>query len=217
MDKYRLIGPIYDLLSRIYSAGAIKRSKLSMLRTDTIVKDSKVLVAGAGHGSDAIRAAELGAQVTVIDISATMIARFKAQLAKHPQTSELKINTQQADIFKYQSREQFDVVICHYFLNVFDRTTMRHLLKHLAKQVKPGGQFMLADFKPDTGHALHRGIQNIYWYAAAGAFCLFAGNALHRLYDYGPLLKAAGFEITETQDFKVAGAKLYYALRGVKV
>lgn len=64
-DKYKYIGPVYDFLSNLYSGKNIHRCKTAMLDVETVKPGDRILFAGVGHGRDAIRAAELGAEVTV--------------------------------------------------------------------------------------------------------------------------------------------------------
>ena len=77
-DKYKLVGPIYDWLSAFYSGKSIHRCKIAML--DRLRPGDRVLFAGVGHGRDAVHAARLGADVTVVDLSATMLKKFQANL-----------------------------------------------------------------------------------------------------------------------------------------
>lgn len=216
MDKYRLVGPAYDTLSKLYSGNAIKESKICMLRPDTVAKGDKVLFVGAGHGADAIRAAELGAEVTIVDISPTMHARFERSLAKHPQARSLNITPILGDILKHENFGHYDIVVCNYFLNVFERKKMLLLLEHIARHCKASGYFILADFKPVEGPWHRKLIQNTYWYAAATSFFVAAGNAIHSIYDYAPLLEDQGFTVVETDNFNVAGVPLYYSIRAEK-
>ena len=75
-DKYKYIGPVYDFLSNLYSGKNIHRCKTAMLDVETVKPGDRILFAGVGHGRDAIRAAELGAEVTVVDLSETMLRKF---------------------------------------------------------------------------------------------------------------------------------------------
>ena len=64
-----------------------------MLTSDHVKPGDKVLIAGAGHGKDAIRAAEIGADVTVVDISETMLKKLQQAFEKHPQNLKVLIST----------------------------------------------------------------------------------------------------------------------------
>ena len=78
-DKYRIVGPAYDFLSNLYSGRSIHHCKVAMINTDKIRKGDRILFAGVGHGLDAVRAAEIGANVTVVDLSETMLETIPAK------------------------------------------------------------------------------------------------------------------------------------------
>ena len=45
-DKYRIIGPLYDFLSNLYSGRSIHHCKIAMINKDNIKKGDRVLFAG---------------------------------------------------------------------------------------------------------------------------------------------------------------------------
>lgn len=216
LDKYRLVGPAYDKLSQLYSGKAIDQCKVAMLRPDTLGPGSRVLFAGAGQGRDAIHAASLGARVTVVDISPTMIAQCRKNMASHTQRDTLAIELVQSDILKVEDFEFYDMVVANFFLNVFEREKMTLLLSHLSKLIKPGGKLVIGDFQPPEGNWLNRSVQNVYWFAAATAFFAAAGNAIHQIYDYEPLLKKNRLGVKERKHFSVFGKVFYQAILAQK-
>ncbi|PKO58163.1 MAG: SAM-dependent methyltransferase, partial [Betaproteobacteria bacterium HGW-Betaproteobacteria-18] len=54
-DKYRIVGPLYDFLSNLYSGRSIHHCKIAMINKDNVKKGDRVLFAGVGHGLDAIQ------------------------------------------------------------------------------------------------------------------------------------------------------------------
>lgn len=216
LDKYKLVGPAYDWLGAAYSGNAIHHCKLAMLRPDTLNSESKVLFAGAGHGKDALEAARMGAQVTVVEISPTMLKKLERTLSQESPDASAKVDVILGDILKHENFAAYDMVVANFFLNVFDRSTMQVLLKHLCKLCKPGGEMVIGDFLPSQGNLLKQSIQNAYWYAATSAFFVAAGNAIHQLYDYRPLLEKLDFEVVEDQAFKVLGVAMFQSLRARK-
>jgi len=216
LDKYKLIGHSYDLLSKIYSGNAIQSCKISMLRQDTIHTGSKVLFAGSGQGRDAIRAAELGAHVTLIDISPTMMDTFLELLAKHPDKDQLHIETILGDILKHETFSKYDMVVANFFLTIFEEDRMHTLLDHLIKLCKPQGRIVIGDFCPPKGGIMTKTFQQLYWFSAATAFFAFAGNALHQVYDYQSILEKKNLEISEHQYFAFLGRDVYHAIMAQK-
>jgi demethylmenaquinone methyltransferase/2-methoxy-6-polyprenyl-1,4-benzoquinol methylase len=216
LDKYKLVGKAYDTLSKLYSGGAINRCKTSMLRSDTINPESKVLFAGAGAGQDAILAAELGAHVTLIDISPTMMDSFLALLTQHPNKEELNIDSILGDTLKHEGKGEYDVVVANFFLSIFEKDKMNTLLDHLLKLCKPDGQLIIGDFNSPSGSLVHKTIQQVYWYSAATTFFALTGNAIHQLYDYEHILQKKGIQIKEQQSFSVLGQSFFRAFRAQK-
>ena len=198
-DKYKIIGPIYDFLSTIYSGRQIHKAKTAM--NADLNEDDKILFAGVGHGRDAIDAAECGAQVTVVDLSATMLKNVEKNLKgrnfKHP------IRLIHSDILAFDETEQYDQVVANFFLNVFPEDFMVTIMKHLGTLVKADGHFVVGDFHYPTGNIFTKAFQNVYWYIAVLTFTIFAKNAFHKIYNYPKHLEAIGFSVEKTQSFNV--------------
>jgi ubiquinone/menaquinone biosynthesis C-methylase UbiE len=198
-DKYKIIGPVYDFLSTIYSGNQIHKAKTSM--NADLQQGQKILFAGVGHGRDAIDAAERGAQVTVVDLSATMLKNVEKNLKgrnfKHP------IRLVHSDILEFDEVSEYDQVVANFFLNVFPEDFMITVMKHLTTLVKPDGYFVVGDFHFPTGNILTKAFQNAYWYVAVGIFTVFAKNAFHKIYNYPKYIEALGFSVEKTQSYNV--------------
>jgi ubiquinone/menaquinone biosynthesis C-methylase UbiE len=213
-DKYKYIGPLYDFLSSIYGGEAIHDCKRAMLTSEYVKPGDKILVAGAGHGKDAIRAAELGADVTVVDISETMLNKLQQAFSNHP--GHLKVNVVHADILTFEEYESYDMVLANFFLNVFHKDFMLKLMRHLIRCTKPGGKFVVGDFAYPDSSAVSATIQKGYWYIAALIFYFASDNAVHPIYNYAELMKAEGLTITDTRRYRYLGMNCYTSIMGTK-
>lgn len=198
-DKYKIIGPLYDLLNVVYGGNQFHKCKTAM--NSDLKEDDKILFAGVGHGRDAIDAAQRGAQVTVVDLSATMLKNVEKNLKgkkfKHP------IRLVHSDIFEFSETAEYDQVVANFFLNVFPEDFMFTVMQHLATMVKPDGFFVVGDFHYPKGNVFTKLFQNVYWYIAVGIFTVFAKNAFHKIYNYPKHIEAMGFSITKTEDVNV--------------
>jgi len=198
-DKYKIIGPLYDFLNVVYGGKQFHKCKTAM--NADLNEDDKILFAGVGHGRDAIDAAERGAKVTVVDLSATMLKNVEKNLKgknfKHP------IRLVHSDIFEFNEAGEYDQVVANFFLNVFPEDFMFKVMQHLATMVKPEGHFVVGDFHYPSGNILSRAFQNTYWYIAVGIFTVFAKNAFHKIYDYPKHIEAMGFKVTKSEDVNV--------------
>lgn len=212
-DGYWLMGFQYEITGSLYSFGQIPRCKVSML--EHLRPDDKLLIAGAGHGTEAIAGAKRGINVTTVDISKTMIGFMQRKIDRANLAKPIEIVND--NILNVKRTGQYDMVMANYFLNVFGRDMMLQILTHIATFVKPGGSLVIGDFVlPKEGNIFYRTFQKAYWYLAATLYAITADNAVHPIYDYPELLKSMGFEIAEIKYFRILGMKCHWSVRGVK-
>jgi demethylmenaquinone methyltransferase/2-methoxy-6-polyprenyl-1,4-benzoquinol methylase len=211
-DKYKLVGPIYDWLSAFYSGKSIHKCKIAML--DRLQPGDRVLFAGVGHGRDAVYAASRGAEVTVVDLSETMLKKFQANLAK--EGVQATIRQVHSDIMLVEEFECYDMVVANFFLNVFHEDMMVKVLQHLIRLGKPGARVVVGDFSFPTGNVLSRLVKTLYWYGAVGFFWLFAGNAFHNIYNYPAWMKQLGLRIQEQKHYKLLLLNCYWSVLAEK-
>lgn len=208
-DRYWLMGHVYESMSRLYSARGIVHCREAMF--DRIKPGDKVLFAGVGHGSDAIAAAQLGAEVTVVELSATMLDKFHGNLAALP--DRLPIRAVHGDILAFDEYERYDIVIANFFLNIFDDATMPKVVRHLTRMIRPQGHLVIGDFAlPEEGGWLARSFRHLYWYAAVLTFWVVAKNPLHPIYDYRKTLAAHGLKLQDTRHFRLLGMPTFWSL-----
>ena len=212
-DGYWLMGFQYELTGSLYSLGRIPRCKVAML--ERLKPGDKLLVAGVGHGTEAIEAAGRGVDVTAVDISKTMLNYMHKKIDRVKPNRPIRMVNN--DILQVKYPAEFDMVIANYFLNVFPQEKMLAILTHLTTFVKPGGFMVIGDFTlPREGGRFYRAFQTAYWYVAAFIYWLTADNAVHPIYDYPALLKSLGFEIEEIKHFKMLGMNCHWSILGRK-
>ena len=212
-DRYAIVGPVYDLISNIYSGKSIQHCKVAHL--DQLKPGDKVLFAGVGHGRDALYAAQRGAEVTVVDLSETMLAKFSDVLKKEGATARL-VRQVHSDIMTFNETEKYDMVVANFFLNVFQREMMEKVLAHLITLGKPGAQVVVGDFALPTGNIFSRMFKTIYWYLAVVFFWMVAGNAVHNIYDYPQLMRKQGLQIKGKKHFRLLALNCYWSVLGQK-
>jgi demethylphylloquinol methyltransferase len=211
-DKYKLVGPIYDFLSAAYSGKSIHRCKVAML--DRLRPGDRVLFAGVGHGMDALYAARLGADVTVVDLSETMLKKFQANVEK--EGVNITIRQLHSDIMKVEEYEQYDMVVANFFLNVFHEDMMVRVLEHLIRLGKPGAHVVVGDFSYPTGNIFSRLAKVAYWYGAVLFFWMFAGNAVHKIYNYPEWMSKLGLQLREQKHYRLLLLNCYWSVLAKK-
>jgi demethylmenaquinone methyltransferase/2-methoxy-6-polyprenyl-1,4-benzoquinol methylase len=164
------------------------------------------LFAGCGTGEEIIAVARAGARVTAVDYSPRMLGR----LARRAREARVTIEPRPTDIRTLQpdSDGRFDIVVAHYFLNVFAPEDMRDMLRHLANLARPGGRLVIADFAPPRANGLRARLQQAYYYTALTTFRMLARNAWHPIYDYATELRRTNLRLELTRDFPLPGKLL---------
>jgi len=196
---YRHVAWCYDALASAYSLGAIDRAKA--IHHGLVSKGDHVLYAGAGRGSEIAGAIERGAVVTCVEPCPAMASRLHRRLAHRADNFTIVPRPIQA----IPAVPVYDLVIAHFFLNVFDTTTMPVVLEQLCGFVKPGGQFVIADFAPPQADAtaLDRLTRAAYYRPVNLVGRLLGICSLHPIFDYAPLLIEHGMSIRSREPVRM--------------
>jgi demethylphylloquinol methyltransferase len=211
-DHYKWMGHIYDLLGDFYSGKQITYCKEVMI--NRIQTGEEVLFAGVGHGKEAIKAAESGAKVTVVDLSETMLSKFNKGI--DPRRIQYPIRQIHDNIFNIPVDKKYDYVFANFFLNVFKREPMDRVVKHLVDLTKPGGHVVVGDFAFPNGGFFSKSFQRLYWYIGVTPFFLITNNAFHNIYNYPEYLKKNGLKIVSIRYFRLFKLKSYWSILSQK-
>lgn len=191
----------------MYSLGAIDRAKADHHRL--IEPGMRVLYAGAGRGREIVGACQRGAEAVCIEPCPTMSEALHRRLAESCEGFTIVPRPIQS----VPPDPAYDLVVAHFFLNVFDTASMPGVLKHLCRFVKPGGRLVIADFEPATEQARlsDRAMRQAYYRPLNLAGRLLRICALHPIYDYAPLLTEHGLPLESRQGLRVcAGLPTLY-------
>ena len=192
--SYDRVAPIYDLLARVWTGGAIGEAGAEVARH--VEAGQRVLFAGAGAGRDAAALAGVGAALTLVDLSGRMLARAGRRVRDAGGTATLLA----ADVRELEPEGGFDVVCAHYFLNVFGPDEMPEVFAHLSGHVAIGGLLSVADFAPSTGSPL----QQLHYRLPLAVFRALGLCADHPIYDYAQSAPG-GLALESTVDHRVFG------------
>jgi len=189
--RYRHVAWVYDTIASAYSFGAIDRAKA--VHVGQIKPGDKLLYAGAGTGREIVGALERGAEVTCIEPCPAMASRLHRRLSSAADGFTIVPKPVQA----IPAEPAYNLVIAHFFLNVFDAATMPEVLAHLCRLVKPGGHIVIADFKPSADNAgmIDHLARSLHYRPVNLVGRLLRICALHPIYNYEPLLESNGFQV----------------------
>jgi demethylmenaquinone methyltransferase/2-methoxy-6-polyprenyl-1,4-benzoquinol methylase len=174
----------------------------------------KVLVAGVGHGTEAVEASKLGAHVTAVDLSETMLNQFRKRIAKEKPPNEICVIHD--DIFNVKETGQYDMVIANFFLNVFSETRVVDVANHLGTLVKPGGYFVVGEFVLPEKTGWKGIVQRLNWYFAISFYSATTEAVFHPVWNYPGLVEGSGCKIQEIEYFTICNTNLYWSILGKK-
>ena len=202
----------YEKSAKIYSTNQIRASKRYQLKY--IQPGDKVLFLGAGAGEDALMAARAGAEVTCLDISQGMLDQVRRKLDRESLQAELICE----NALTHDREQHYDVVAANYFLTVFRRADMIHMLERTAAYVRPGGYYLIADVARSRGWLPSRLFNIVYLKLAMISFWSMGLVPLHENYDYVKFLEPAGLVHEHTEYFRFAkkGPILFQSIVGRK-
>ena len=175
---YGRVAKVYDFLVNIYSMGQTRVSKASQIRK--IQPGDRVLIAGAGAGTDVVEAARRGAKVTVVELAAPMVDVIRERLDKSGLLDRAELIVGDILQHKVSGHQRYDIVTANFLLPVFDKDRWPDVLRHLTQLIKPGGKLLIADFAPIRGPSAMRMLQAAYYAIGNFSVGLTAGNTLHR-------------------------------------
>jgi len=193
--RYARVAWCYDELAALWSLGAIPRAKAAAARA--LARDSRVLFAGVGRGSDALLAAQRGVDVFALDTEPAMLRRFEQTLSDHG----LRATAIEADWFGYVPEQPFDAVVASFALNVFDGRELAGALDAAIGWLKPAGRLFVADFAPPGPGAVRRAFSQLHYWPVAVVAHSLGLCSLHPIHDYRRLLEERDLAVESEDDF----------------
>ena len=206
------MAPIYEWLTDAYSFGCVPRAKRRQL--DHIEAEMRVLYVGVGPGSDALTAAEKGADVTAVDISAKMIDVASRTFAVAGQKADLKCG----DLFEFEPEQPYDVVVANFLVDCFDDEIRPRVVERLGWFLAPGGKVLITDTGFPRGSLAGRAFWRIYHGIAYSTTYVQGITPWLPLMDLSAYLEGAGC-LVEDQTFDRPwrrGPVLFESVVGVK-
>jgi demethylmenaquinone methyltransferase/2-methoxy-6-polyprenyl-1,4-benzoquinol methylase len=196
--SYRHVALVYDLFASAYSLGAIDRAKA--YHQQLIKPGDRVLYIGAGRGKEIVEVCKHGTEVTCVEPCPAMASKLHARLSNVADGFIVAPKPIQS----VPAEPAYDLVVAHFFLNVFDAEKMPAVLEHLCGFIKPGGQIVIADFFPDQSREsnINRFVRKAYYRPVNLAGYLLKICALHPIYDYTSLLAKQGLIAEPWQSFR---------------
>ena len=155
---YDRMAPFYERLTDAYALGCLDRARRWQLTH--IEPGMRVLYVGIGPGSDALAAAEKGADVTGVDVSSRMIDLAARRFSSAGRSAAFH----RVDLFEYEPPLPYDVVVANFLVDCFDVSTRPRVVDRCAGFLRPGGRVLVSDTGLPRGSRAARAA----WYAYHG-------------------------------------------------
>lgn len=186
VTSFDWIAPVYDALARLVFGRRLQQAQRWLL--DRIPPEASVLVVGGGTGwllEPLLRQCR-PARVLYLEPSARMLARASERMLRQALTGT--VTFQLGDERDLPPQPAFDVVLTPFVLDLFTEQTLRQrVIPALRSQLRPGGQWLIADFVPT-----HVGWQRALLWLMIRFFRLTAGIEARQLANWSACLAEAG-------------------------
>jgi ubiquinone/menaquinone biosynthesis C-methylase UbiE len=135
-NGYDFLAKFYDKVEHLVYGNALHLSKTCFL--DDVKEDDEVLVLGCGTGKFLKNASK--GRWTLVDSSAEMLELASSN------ASHLCYETVQASFIEHRFQDTYDLIIMHYFLDLFRREELLDVLSKTENLMKEEGLLWISDF-----------------------------------------------------------------------
>ena len=180
--SFSLVSPFYDSLSRLVFGPAIYRSQ--EMHIHLIPAGARVLLIGGGTGKllPALMEQARCREVVFLEASDKMLAKAREQVTGQEYAGNIvfRLGTEE-DI---APEDKFDVVLTHFFLDLFAPAALNKIISRLHRALVPGGWWLASDFVWPGGSPLRRALASTLFRSMYLFFRLTCGISATTLPDW---------------------------------
>ncbi|MEO9483293.1 MAG: class I SAM-dependent methyltransferase [Ekhidna sp.] len=146
MNEFDLIAPFYDTMARLIFGNQLLNAQIFFL--EQVQAEDKVLIIGGGTG-------ELLKHMPGCDVIhfVEKSSRMMKAASKHPLKTKVEFINE--DFLILNNTMKYDLVICPFFLDCFDESTLEIVIEKIRSVLKTEGHLLVADFqRTDTNRLL---------------------------------------------------------------
>lgn len=183
MNNFNSIASYYDVLANLIFGKVLDQAAFKYL--DIVKEDSNVLVLGGGTGRILGRIPKCNS-ITYVDSAVEMVVRSR-------RVGGERITYVVDDFRKWKPERKYDVIVCLFFLDCFDRNGLNEVLEKVDASLTTKGIFLVADFQDGSGSLL--------MIAMHVFFRLFAGLEAKRLLNIHEHILQKNFSVQSEEFF----------------
>jgi ubiquinone/menaquinone biosynthesis C-methylase UbiE len=203
---FDLVAPFYVLLEKLSFGDGLNIARRAFI--ETTLGAENILLIGEGNGrflADCLQSKN-GGSITVLDSSRKMLALLEARIRGINHNTELKIACEEFLRWKPET-PAFDVVVTHFFLDLFRPDSQRSLIEQITRICKSETSWINVDYKPSRKTGWFRFIDWLQYRFDR----LLSGVETDRHYDPSALLEEFGWVVQGERRF-LNGAVLAHLL-----
>ncbi len=189
--RFDWLAPAYVWLERLSYGHRLQRCRTALLGELSNAKSTLILGDGDGRFLEALLQSNPQIEVDSLDVSLGMIDLARRRIEAIPGAVE-RVRFQMADARTADFPPgNYDLIVTNFFLDCFPQRELQDLVARLVPSLKPGGRWLVGDFRLPEGRAARR----LARIALAGMYLFFRALTripASRLVDPDPILQSHG-------------------------
>lgn len=150
----------YDKMAAIASFNQINKSQLTFISHLSTQSHCLILGGGTGDFLQQLLIINKSVKITYVDASEKMIEYSKQRILKYLPADLNRVDFICADVADFKF-ETYDVIVCNYFLDLFEDEIVQGLLQQFYSALSPDGILYVTDFVLYTSQSLQSYISKI--------------------------------------------------------
>ncbi len=187
MSNFDRIAWIYDLIKHVVFGNTLETAEMGFV--NEIKDEDHILIVGGGTGN-VLNAIPSTCAIDYVELSEKMLDKARKR------RSDLPISFYNTDYLSFEPPTKYDVIICSFFLDVFNEDNLRLVLKKLGKELKSdSGTLLVTDFNKQHNKPFLSWLMHLF-------FRVFTNLESSKLKDIPEVVESCGFQLKDTKLFK---------------
>ena len=195
--SFDFVAPFYVALERLSFGDELNFARRAFI--ETVLHAENTLLVGEGNGRflfDCLQS-KTGGAVTILDSSRKMLDLLTRRIKKVRHQTELRVICDGILNWQPENMPGFDVVVTHFFLDLFRPTCQRSVIEKITHLAKPETFWINIDYHPFNKKGLLRFID---WLQYRFDW-LLSGVETDRHYDPSAFIREFGWIVREERHF----------------
>lgn len=194
------LASFYDAFTCLISLNYINKSQNTFISELSSNKKGLILGGGTGYFLQKLLEQNQQIEVTYIDFSSKMIEYAKKRISKN-NPNDLHRVTFICKAVELTEFKEYDLIVCNYFLDMFNNEYVTLLSQRIRKSLIIGGYLYVTDFTIPQKNKIFQwstqtGLKLLYYF-----FKCTTQLKTNKLPEINTILKHEGFTITRTKEF----------------